>query len=106
MLYPWTGNCVGRSRTAKWKVYYHRCDYRFTDTIMFKLFVSPDDRGPLLDELQKGKFYIIKGVPMYDSYSKEITFSSVAGIKPANDFREKRMDNALENVSSCICIRS
>lgn len=68
----------------------------FTDTIMFKLFVSPDDRGPLLDELQKGKFYIIKGVPMYDSYSKEITFSSVAGIKPANDFREKRMDNALE----------
>ena len=63
---------------------------------MFKLFVSPDDRGPLLDELQKGKFYIIKGVPMYDSYSKEITFSSVAGIKPANDFREKRMDNALE----------
>ena len=25
----------------------------FTDTIMFKLFVSPDDRGPLLDELQK-----------------------------------------------------
>ena len=33
---------------------------------------------------------------MYDSYSKEITFSSVAGIKPANDFREKRMDNALE----------
>lgn len=68
----------------------------FTDTIMFKLFVSPDDRGPLLDELRKGKFYIIKGVPMYDSYSKEITFSSVAGIKPANDFREKRMDNALE----------
>ena len=68
----------------------------FTDTIMFKLFVSPDDRGPLLDELQKGKFYIIKGVPMYDSYSKEITFSSVAGIKPANDFREKRMDTALE----------
>ncbi len=68
----------------------------FTDTIMFKLFVPPDDRGPLLDELQKGKFYIIKGVPVYDSYSKEITFSSVAGIKPANDFREKRMDNALE----------
>jgi DNA polymerase-3 subunit alpha (Gram-positive type) len=68
----------------------------FTDTIMFKLFVSPDDKEPLLDELQQGKFYIIKGVPIYDSYSKEITFSSVAGIKPANDFREKRMDNALE----------
>ena len=68
----------------------------FTDTIMFKLFVSPDDKDPLLDELKTGKFYLIKGVPIYDSYSKEVTFSSIAGIKPANDFREKRMDNALE----------
>lgn len=68
----------------------------FTDTITFKIFIPPEDREPILEDLQKGKFYIIKGVPMYDSYSKEITFSSVAGIKPANDFREKRMDNALE----------
>ena len=31
----------------------------FTDSIMFKIFASPDDRGPLLDDLQMGKFYII-----------------------------------------------
>ena len=68
----------------------------FTDSIMFKIFASPDDRGPLLDDLQMGKFYIIKGVPMYDSYSREVTFSSIAGMKPANDFREKRMDHSLE----------
>ncbi|MGN0435310.1 MAG: PolC-type DNA polymerase III [Wujia sp.] len=68
----------------------------FTDTISFKLFVSPDDREPILDELQTGKFYIIKGVPMYDSYSREISVSSITGIKPANDTREKRMDTSLE----------
>ncbi|MCI6241494.1 MAG: PolC-type DNA polymerase III [Clostridium sp.] len=68
----------------------------FTDSIMFKLFVSPEDKEPLLEDLQKGKFYIIKGVPVYDSYSREVTFSSIAGIKPANDFREKRMDTSLE----------
>ncbi len=68
----------------------------FTDTIGFKLFVSPDDREPILDELQKGRFYIIKGVPMYDSYSREISVSSITGIKAANDFREKRMDTSLD----------
>ena len=68
----------------------------FTDTISFKVFVSPDDREPLLDELRKGKFYIIKGVPMYDTYAKEISVSSITGIKSANDFRVKRMDTSIE----------
>ncbi|MBE5945595.1 MAG: PolC-type DNA polymerase III [Lachnospiraceae bacterium] len=68
----------------------------FTDTISFKLFVSPDDREPILDELKKGNFYIMKGVPMYDTYAREVTFSSIAGIKPANDFREKRVDTSID----------
>ena len=68
----------------------------FTDTIGFKLFVAPEDREPLLDELKKDCFYIVKGVPMYDSYTKEISVSSITGIKPANDFREKRMDTSIE----------
>ncbi len=68
----------------------------FTDTILFKIFVSEDDKDALLDELKEGRFYIIKGVPIYDTYNREITFSSVVGIKPANDFREKRMDTSLE----------
>lgn len=68
----------------------------FTDTIGFKLFVAPEDREPVLDELKKDKFYIIKGVPMYDSYSREISVSSITGIKAANDFREKRMDTSIE----------
>ncbi len=68
----------------------------FTDTISFKVFVSPEDREPLLDELKKGEFYLIKGVPLYDSYTKEVSVSSIAGIKHANDFREKRVDTSIE----------
>lgn len=68
----------------------------FTDTIGFKLFIAPEDREPILDELKKNKFYIIKGVPMYDSYSREISVSSITGIKGANDFREKRVDTSIE----------
>ncbi len=68
----------------------------FHDTIGFKLFVNPDDRGPLLEELKKGKFYKVKGVPVYDTYAKELMISSVMGIKEIPDYREKRMDTAIE----------
>ncbi|MDO5128016.1 MAG: PolC-type DNA polymerase III [Eubacteriales bacterium] len=68
----------------------------FTDSIGFKLFVSPEDREPILDELSTGKFYILKGVPMYDSYTHELSVSSITGIKHANDFRQKRMDTSIE----------
>ena len=68
----------------------------FTDTITFKMFVPEEDRDPLLEDLKKGKFYIVKGVPAYDSYAAELALSYIAGIKPINDFREFRMDNSIE----------
>ena len=68
----------------------------FTDTIGFKIFVSPDDRDVIYDDLKKEKFYIINGVPMYDRYAREVTLQSVNGIKSANDFREKRIDTSIE----------
>lgn len=68
----------------------------FTDTITFKIFVQPEDRGPILDELKVGSFYIIKGVPMYDTYAREVSVSSITGIKTSNDFREKRVDTSIE----------
>lgn len=68
----------------------------FTDTIAFKIFVSEEDRDPLMGDIKKGKFFIVKGVPMYDSYAGELSLSYIAGIKPSNDFREVRMDNAVE----------
>ena len=68
----------------------------FTDTITFKIFVQPEDREPILDELKTGSFYIIKGVPMYDTYAREVSVSSITGIKTSNDFREKRVDTSIE----------
>ncbi len=68
----------------------------FTDTISFKVFVGPDDIEPMREDLKQGKFYIIKGVPMYDNYQREVTISSISGIKPANDPRPKRVDTAIE----------
>ena len=65
----------------------------FSDSICFKLFLSPDDREAILEELKQGSFYIMKGVPQYDDYMREVVFSSVVGIKHANDFRAKRTDN-------------
>ncbi|MBR1508287.1 MAG: PolC-type DNA polymerase III [Eubacterium sp.] len=66
----------------------------FNDTISFKLFIQPDDIGVIRDELKQGKFYRLKGVPEFDSYSKELTLTSIYGIKPVPDFRKKRRDDA------------
>ena len=68
----------------------------FTDSIQGKIFVSAEDWVLLKDDFKKGKFYKIKGVPVYDTYVKEITMNSLSGIKPIPDFTEKRMDNSLE----------
>lgn len=67
----------------------------FTDSIRFKLFVSPEDRDPILEDLQMGRFYIMKGVPAYDTYAREIVVSSITGIKPANDPRPRREDTSV-----------
>ncbi len=68
----------------------------YTDTIAFKLFVSPDDIEAIREELKKGKFYKLKGTAAYDMYSKEVSVASLNGIKQIPDFREKKMDNSLE----------
>ena len=68
----------------------------FTDSIVFKLFLTPDDYTPILADIKKGAFLLVKGVPLYDTFSKEVCISSVVGVKLANDFREKRMDEAIE----------
>ena len=82
------------TRSGKLLVTGHITD--FTDTIIFKIFVEMDEREALYEQLKKGSFYIIKGIPLYDSYIKEVSLSSITGIKPANDFREKRMDTSVE----------
>lgn len=68
----------------------------FTDSISFKIFLKPEDKDIVLDDLRTGRFYIIKGVPLYDTYSKEVALASVQGIKPAQDPRPKRADKSIE----------
>ncbi len=68
----------------------------FTDTINGKLFIPNDDMPVLREEFKKKNFYLVKGMPVFDNYSKELVISSITGIKQSSDFREVRKDNALE----------
>lgn len=64
----------------------------FTDTIQAKIFLEPEVLESIGGELKNGKFLKLKGIPIFDTFSREITISSVRGIKPGKDTREKRMD--------------
>lgn len=68
----------------------------FEDTIAFKIFASEDDVPVYKDELKEGGFYRLKGVPLYDTFSKELNIASVRGIKHIPDFRVPRVDTSLE----------
>ena len=68
----------------------------FEDTIAFKIFASEDDVPVYKDELKEGCFYRLKGVPLYDTFSKELNIASVRGIKHIPDFRVPRVDTSLE----------
>ena len=64
----------------------------FTDTIQAKIFLEPEVLESIGGKLKNGKFIKLKGIPIFDTFSREITISSVRGIKPGKDTREKRMD--------------
>ncbi len=68
----------------------------FTDTIGFKIFLSPDDKDAVLDDIKEGSFIQIKSKAKYDAFSRDLMLNSVAGIKKIPDFRKKRMDEAEE----------
>ncbi|MBR0146365.1 MAG: PolC-type DNA polymerase III [Eubacterium sp.] len=67
-----------------------------TDTIGFKIFRKPEDKDVFLEEFKKGGFYKLKGTVDYDSFSRELGFMTITGIKPAADFRTVREDGASE----------
>ena len=66
----------------------------FTDSILGKIFLAPEDKDAVLPKMKKGKFVMIKGVVDYDAYDKDITIHSVQGIRAIKDFRNKRRDEA------------
>ena len=68
----------------------------FTDTIVGKVFLKNDQLPEFLEQFEKGKFYKVKGFPKNDTFERDITLSSIGGIKPIPDFTEKRMDKSLE----------
>ncbi|ONI44668.1 PolC-type DNA polymerase III [Candidatus Epulonipiscioides gigas] len=71
------------------------CDITdFTDTITFKIFVENNEVGNIISELKKGEFYKVKGVAAFDKFDKEISLSSIRGIKKITNFQTKRSDTA------------
>lgn len=68
----------------------------FTDTITVKLFIANEDLPNLLSELQKGQFYIVKGMALIDKFDHEVTISAIRGIKHGTDFTKKRLDKSEE----------
>lgn len=65
----------------------------FTDTISAKIFIQKDDAEKIRENIKKEKFIMLKGVPLYDTYSREISMASIRGIKSGTDKRTIRMDN-------------
>lgn len=65
----------------------------FTDTIGAKIFIQKDEADAIRSNIKTGKFIKVKGIVLFDTYSKELSISSIRGIKPGNDTRTLRMDN-------------
>lgn len=65
----------------------------FTDTISAKIFIAKDEADAIRENIKTGKFIKLKGIPIYDTYSKETSMASIKGIKSGTDRRTIRMDN-------------
>ncbi len=65
-----------------------------SDSITVKIFADPEQQKMLADELAPQKYVIVKGVTMFDSFSKETALMSVVGIKRTQSFEILREDNA------------
>ncbi len=68
----------------------------FTDTITVKMFIRPELFEEVKAVIRVGSFVKVKGVTTIDKFDGELTLGSVAGIKKAEDFTSRRMDNSLE----------
>ena len=67
----------------------------FSDTMRAKIFVNNDQVKEISDGLKPGSFVKVKGYAAMDRFDKEISISSVRGIKKIPDFTTGRMDTAL-----------
>lgn len=68
----------------------------FTDSISAKLFLKTEEAAEVTEVIKKGKFIKLKGMALLDKYDREISLSSIVGIKTIPSFTVKRMDNSAE----------
>ncbi|MBR4760062.1 MAG: PHP domain-containing protein, partial [Lachnospiraceae bacterium] len=67
----------------------------FTDSIKCKIFCENELLPELMGNLKDNGFYMISGIPAYDTYDKEVSMA-VKSMKKYADWREKRMDHSLK----------
>lgn len=68
----------------------------YSDSIRVKLFLKSEIKQSIKDDIKVGKWIQVKGVAMYDTFDKEITISSVFGLKKVEPKLKMRMDEASE----------
>ncbi|MDO4267686.1 MAG: PolC-type DNA polymerase III [Eubacteriales bacterium] len=79
-------------RSGKTIIIFHITD--FTDTITVKLFANEDTLEDLNNATKPGSFIRLCGMTTIDRFDGELTIGSVRGIKKAEDFTSRRMDNS------------
>ena len=66
----------------------------FNDTISATIFSKNERLPELLSHLKKGIFVRVRALAAMDSYAREVTLSSIVGIKVIQDYRTLRMDHS------------
>lgn len=66
----------------------------FTDSIGAKIFVRKEEADELRGHLKTGRFVLLKGQALFDTYEKEVSVGVIYGMKNIKDFTKKRMDTA------------
>lgn len=66
----------------------------FTNSIGAKIFAAAEQAQEIKEHLQPGKFILLKGQAVFDTYEKEVTFGVIYGIKNIKDFTAVRMDTS------------
>ena len=67
----------------------------FTDSINCKIFTYEEQKDEFSKLIRVGDYVRICGVANYDSYTHEVSMSSISGIVKIADFTTKRMDLSL-----------
>ncbi|MGL5259210.1 MAG: PolC-type DNA polymerase III [Lachnospiraceae bacterium] len=68
----------------------------YTDTITVKIFVQNIQLDEISENLKKGCCVKLRGVAVVDSFDKELTISSVIGIKKVKQQVTTRMDHSIK----------